>query len=29
MRWLNIYIAQRGVIIDLDSLLYRADVGVY
>ncbi len=24
-RWLDIYIAQRGVIIDLDSLLYRAD----
>lgn len=29
MRWLNIYIAQRGVIIDLDSLIYRADLGVY
>ena len=29
VRWLNIYIAQRGVIIDLDSLLYRADLGVY
>ncbi len=29
VRWLNIYIAQRGVIIDLDSLLYRADRGVY
>ncbi len=24
-RWLDLYIAQRGVIIDLDSLIYRAD----
>ncbi len=29
VRWLDIYIAQRGVIIDLDSLIYRPDRAVY
>ncbi len=29
LRWLDIYISQRGVIIDLDTLLYRADGVVY
>ena len=29
LRWLDIYIVQRGVIIDLDTLLYRADRAVY
>jgi len=29
LRWLDLYITQRGVIIDLDSLLYRADRSTY
>jgi len=29
LRWLDIYITQRGVIIDLDTLLYRAKRVVY
>ncbi len=29
VRWLDLYIAQRGVIIDLDTLLYRAERVVY
>ena len=29
LRWIDLYLAQRGVIIDLDTLLYRADRSVY
>lgn len=29
VRWLDLYIAKRGVIIDLDTLLYRAERVVY
>ncbi len=29
LRWLDVYLAQRGVIIDLDTLLFRADREVY
>jgi len=29
LRWLDLYFAQRGVIVDLDTLLYRADRVVY
>ena len=29
LRWLDLYLAQRQIIIDLDTLLYRADRGVY
>ncbi len=29
LRWLDLYIAQRGVIIDHDTLLYRTDRAVY
>lgn len=29
LRWLDIYIAQRGVIIDLDALIYREARGIY
>ncbi len=28
LRWLDLYLAQRGLIIDLDALLYRADRAV-
>lgn len=29
VRWIDLYLAQRGVIIDLDTLIYRADRSVY
>ncbi len=29
LRWLDVYLAQRGTIIDLDSLLFRPDREVY
>ena len=29
LRWLDLYIAQRGVIVDHDTLLYRTDRAVY